>query len=348
MKKQIQVIAIIVFTAVILAGGRQFNKKQPKETEKVYIATSRDLLHDMTVKTWSISNEILYSLEEEKDEDTNDAMLEWFQDWCQDVKNQNVVRYQMEVPCHFFLNVSPYGDLLNIYEYRNIDENDEILWDEDGRIYMEPAYIADVILDTYIREYGGEDTLYHLDIGLMHWIEPELALEYSMKIYNDSVTLNVVVGTNGLPGACSVYIEDCDGAEVQYERMIEYAYHMDKEGCYDYWRKSLGDAYCMFIDPEPGQKKYQYRNVQLTDDVSEEDALVCDAFGYAIADRAIDKYIRDWDGSDILYDVKLINKIRDGEEGAYHYTLSVLDKEEEVLQIEYTEKEWFVMVNICN
>ena len=51
------------------------------------------------------------------------------------------------------------------------------------------------------------------------------------------------------------------------------------------------------------QKEYHYRNVRSDDAVSEESTLICDPFGYAIADMAIDKYIRDWGGSDILYDV---------------------------------------------
>lgn len=348
MKKQMQVIALIVCMVVILTGIRQFDIEQSVKAEKNRRAAFGELFHDMTVKSLNRLEEIQYSFNEKKGGDTFDTMLEWFRGWYQGVSNQQAVRYQMTVPCHFFINVYPAKDPLNTYEYRNVDENDEILWDEYSRVNMIPAYVADVILDTYIRDCGGEDTQYHIELEVMDWKEPELCLDYSMKIYNDSVTLNVEIWNNGLPGAGSVYIEDCDGAEVQYKRMIEYAYHMDVEGYYDYFRKYWDDAYCMFIDPEPEQKEYHYRNIQPIDTVSEREELVCDAFSYAIADRAIDKYIRDWDGRDILYDVKLVNKIKDEEKGTYHYTLSVMDKDEEVLQVEYTEKEWFVMVNICN
>lgn len=179
---------------------------------------------------------------------------------------------------------------------------------------------------------------------MINWIEPELGLDHSMKIYNDNVTLNVI-WYDYIAGVICVYIEDGDDAEVQDKRMIECIYHMDKEGYYDYFRQNWDDAYCMFVDPEPVRKEYHYRNVQPDDMISGENALICDKFGYAIADMAIDKYIRDWDGSDILYDVKLIKKIKDEEKGTYHYTLSVMDKDEEIFQVEYTDKEWLAMVN---
>ncbi|MCM1251965.1 MAG: hypothetical protein NC321_04025 [Clostridium sp.] len=352
MKKPIQVIGLIVLIGVIFAGSSRFNNEQPKQAGKIYMAACSESIHDMTVKSQSILEETLYfpEPEKEKDGDKFDIMLEWFQDWYESIQNehrQQAIYYQLTMPCHFFMNEYSGKDPLNTYEYRNIDENDESLWNEEGRVNMMPAYLADVIIDTYIREYGGEDTQYHIEILMDGWKEPELQwsdIDF-MKIYNDSITLNVIWG-GYLKGAISVYIEDRDGAEVQYERMIEYVYHIVEERYYD--RRTWDDAYCLFIEPEPAQKEYHYRNVEPTDTVSGEDVLICDKFGYAIADNAIDKYIRDWNGSDILYDVKLINKVKDDEKDAYHYTLSIMDKEEEVLQVEYTEREWFVMVNICN
>ncbi|MCM1425674.1 MAG: hypothetical protein NC118_03635 [Eubacterium sp.] len=353
MKKPIRVIGLIVLIGVILAGSGRFNNGQPKQAGKIYMAACSESIHDMTVKSRSILEETLYSPEpeKEKDEDTFDTMLEWFQDCYQEREYWDSVCYQMAMPCHFFINVYPANDPLNCYEYRNIDENDEILWDEDGRTNTEPGYIADVVVDTYIREYGGEDTQYHIiDTGIVEqgWKEPTVWPGYFMEIRNDDVTLNVLWDGALYGTAVSVYIEDYDGAEVQYKRIIEYAYHMEEEKFYDYFREHWKDAYCMFIDPEPGQKEYHYRNVDPTDAALGEGELIYDAFAYAIADRVIDKYIRDWDGSDIVYDVKMINKIKDKEKDVYHYILSVVDQGEEILQIEYTEKEWFVMVNICN
>lgn len=286
MKKYIQVIALIIFIAVIFTNAGQLTQhslEKGMNENTIQYSLEKESNKDTTQ----------YSPEKESEEAAFDIMLEWFQDWYQGRINQQAVCYQLAAPCHFFLNVYPGRDPVNTYEYRNIDESDEILWNEDGRMNTVPAYIADVVLDTYIREYGGEDTQYHMELGIMSWKEPELSLDYSMKIYSDSEILNVIWDGN-LQGAISVYIEDHDGAEVQYERMIEYAYHMDKEGYYNYFRKHWENAYCMFADPQPGQKKYHYRNIQPTDSAFDEDALICDAFGYAIADRAIDKYIRDW------------------------------------------------------
>lgn len=82
------------------------------------------------------------------------SMLEWFQSWYQGAFQQNAIRYQMTVPCHFFVTQFFGKDPLNTYEYRNIDENDEALWKDGIRINEAPAYVADMIIDTYIREYG--------------------------------------------------------------------------------------------------------------------------------------------------------------------------------------------------
>lgn len=351
MKRQMQVIMLIVFTAMILVKVRLLNKEQLEKESKICMAACSESVHNMVINSWNISEAAQHSLTQGMYENF-DIMLEWFQDWYESLQDeywQEAILYQLAVPCHFFINEYSGKDPFCTYEYRNIDENDEMLWNEEGRINMIPAYLADVIIDTYIREYGGEDTQYHIVLEVESWKEPELLrpdIDF-MKIYNDNVTLNVI-WDGYLQGAVSVYIEDCDGAEVQDKHLIEYVYHMDVERYYDYAGQTWDNAYCMFIDPEAKQKEYHYRNVRSDDAVSEESTLICDPFGYAIADMAIDKYIRDWGGSDILYDVKLISKIKDEEKGVYHYTLSVMDKEEEVFRIEYTEKEWFVMVNICN
>lgn len=73
---------------------------------------------------------------------------------------QKGLTYLLSEPCHFIMFVNLY-DALDTYEYRNID--DEMLYDEDGnRTYMQGAYIADVVLDKYIREYGGKRGQYHI------------------------------------------------------------------------------------------------------------------------------------------------------------------------------------------
>lgn len=67
----------------------------------------------------------------------------------------DALKYQISLPCSFLMHVIT-DNPTELCEYRNIN-TDNIL-DEWGNValkYTEDAYIADAVLDKYIREYGG-------------------------------------------------------------------------------------------------------------------------------------------------------------------------------------------------
>ncbi len=273
---------------------------------------------------------------------------EWFNMdtyiWYSDSKEfwQKALTYQLAEPCHFIL-LPKCTHANDTYKYRNID--DSSLYNEYGeRIYMREAYLADVIVDKYIREYGGKEGLYSIrdtsaDLGNAR--ETGLFEVYTFEISNEDTTLRVLWTLRD--SLVSVYIEGAELEEITEFEKMTYLYWSNM---YDY--RYRYDEYWLLLDPEFQQRKYCYRNVERNLEVAGDSELKCDERAYYIADQAIDQYIRDYGGNDSRYNVELTEKQADTGNGGYKYVLSVenLEDSEQIMQIEYSDTDWLVVVKV--
>ena len=255
---------------------------------------------------------------------------------------QKSLTYQLAEPCHFILlPASKYSN--ETYKYRNID--DSSLYDNDGyRIYMREAYLADVIVDKYIREYGGKEGLYSIrdtSANLGNLRETGLFEVYTFEISNEDTTLRVLWTLHD--SLVSVYIEGAELEEITEFEKMTYLYWSEMG---DY--RTTDNEYWLLLDPEFQQRKYCYRNVEQNLEVAGDSELKCDERAYYIADQVIDKYIRVYGGNDSLYSLELTEKEEDAENGEYAYVLSVgnLEDSEQIMQIEYSDTEWIVSVKV--
>lgn len=299
----------------------------------------------------NISDEELETEELSEEEQIRAWYDEWFNMdnplWDSNTREfwQKRLTYLLSEPCHFIMFVNLYS-ALDTYEYRNID--DEMLYDEDGyRIYMQQAYIADVVLDKYIREYGGQRGQYHIrdtSANLGNSWETGLWSVSSFEISNDSAKLQVTWDAHN--SFVCVYIEGAEWEEVTELEKMTYLYCQDMYA--HYCTSAKYDEYWLLIDTEFQQKEYCYRNVEPNMETADDNELKCDERAYYIADQAIDKYIRDYGGNDSLYNVELTEIEEDMENGGYVYVLSVenLEDPEQRIQIEYSDASWLVSVKV--
>ena len=372
------VIAIIVTAAIILLGTALWEQKE-KNNEK----QEQDYVQEQTAESaeGEVSDEPITISEDgndpiERNEDDGGEYLNteqesipveepeaeelseeeqiraWYDEWFnidhplwesnEREYRQKSLTYQLAEPCHFILlPASKYSN--ETYKYRNID--DSSLYDNDGyRIYMREAYLADVIVDKYIREYGGKEGLYNIrdtSENLGDPWETGLFEVYTFEISNEDTTLRVLWTLHD--SLVSVYIEGAELEEITEFEKMTYLYWSEMG---DY--RTTDNEYWLLLDPEFQQRKYCYRNVEQNLEVAGDSELKCDERAYYIADQVIDKYIRVYGGNDSLYSVELTEKEEDAENGGYAYVLSVgnLEDSEQIMQIEYSDSEWIVSVKV--
>ena len=367
MKTGVTVIVIIIIMVSMASCGGRSSDSAPK-----------DVIHESVKKICRIlgeekaGNEIEESGKEQsrEDDDSKEYLrdenekqdeeweLEWFEKWLDldrasslpksTQQRNDSIQYLMSQSCHFLVHINLYHAYdRELSDYRNIDTDAWIdyLMSEYG--YMKDSinpYIADVVLDKYIRDYGGEDTKYSIrdlyaDVDYSQLPDGEF---YFLEITGENIRL--LVSTTGYSGVYNVSIEGKDGADLHTLDFIRYLYCEDEY--YEYLFAKT-DRYWMFIDINLKQEEYCFRNVDpgVADNAGTNQT--CGILEYYIADQAIDRYIRDYKGSDVAYTVELIDKVWDGVESAYRYTLLV-ENDEETLQIEYIEDSWFITVKIQN
>lgn len=264
----------------------------------------------------------------------------------------NEMIYQFQRPYSFILHMTePTGGLAyDEYRFRNIAEEDleELTtYDTDYRGYGE-AYIADCVLDKYIREYGGEDTKYHVRIDTewrKNYSGKALYDTYCFDIYNEDVRLYVT--WNGyIDGIVTVLIKGNTSVKADEEEYISYARYSLVDYRNKHYHREEG-KYWMLINPDSISDVYCYRNVNPQEHTYHAGNAQDEALRYYIADRVIDKYIRDYLGSDTVYHVESLRKMWGEEESEGRYAMELIGGEE-VLRVKYAPDSWLVDVEVLS
>lgn len=258
----------------------------------------------------------------------------------EDLKLTNeAIQYQMDFIGNFtmFLD-SSYSYSMENEDYRNVDIS--LYLDEEGHImqkYYSDLYVMDTVIDKYIRDYGGKEVPYHI-------IDRSMDKEnYLLTAGNGDDILTIIY--NGYSRAASVRINNMNDAAVnQAEEMAAY---LKYEENYDsYINKILEEElwdnkFALVINKAEAQDIISYRNIS-TEGVEDKEGIRLPEYaeGFYIADIAIDRYIRDYKGRDVLYQAEIMeyseNSLR---------KINVVNGEER-LAITYSEDSWFVAVEI--
>lgn len=145
----------------------------------------------------------------EKDEDN---YLEVLRKYAYTEHYYDAMKYQIEQPCSFLVHStdSLHGFESDLCQYHNIVESDLLVVDEKGNKWNGTwkAYIADEVLDKYIREYGGEDTLYHIAETRMYVTGVLLYGVYCFELYNEDTRL-FVIWNDYIDSVVTVLIGNC-------------------------------------------------------------------------------------------------------------------------------------------
>lgn len=297
-----------------------------------------------------------YKLETWEEGESLDVLLElpgWYAQEAEWTDTYLVaMQYQLQQPSHLLFSVDL--DMSTGTEnYRNISiENWKNEWGGPQLEYMGMLYLGDVVVDKYIREYGGEDGKYEIDC--IEQLKDEQGEYFSVKIYriyNEEVELEVRHAWY-FGETISILVKDGSEAEVPAERefflLSKYSrYCMGGPGGGGYEFHATDNTrenkqYWMIVNPERAETVKQYRNVN-----PDENPYLIDVVGYYIADLAIDKYIRDYEGSNEVYQVELISREKDEAADGYIYHLGV-SHGDELIKVDYSDYSWLVEVQIAD
>ncbi|MDE5597528.1 MAG: hypothetical protein K2J04_06810, partial [Lachnospiraceae bacterium] len=162
---------------------------------------------------------------------------------------------------------------------------------------------------------------------------------YNMEIYNEDVKLYVAWNIY-VYGVVSVLIESDENAQPHMQEFVSYAGYSAVDYKDKHYHHEKG-TYWTLVNPEVTRNERCYRNINPEDVVFdnggiENSVLLCD-----VADLVLDKYIRDWTGSDAVYQVE--GDI--GEDGCYSIKLT---SGEEMLQVSYQPDSWLVSVDVVS
>lgn len=342
--KLIDVILALAF--ILIACSTKIRHRKSTEPIHKYLETNLTLEEEKRKGIINIGEEYIRIFEHLPNPPGRNENLER-----REIANERMMNsliYQVQQPCHFVMHIS-LSESSEVYEYRNIDTSNLLNeWGELALERMGEAYLADVVLDKYIREYGGEDVKYRIEyVGAEKDKEnPKLkeTLLYFMEIYGDNTKLSVMWNAY-YDNAVSVLIENEDGAKTQSDDFTTIAQYALKSRKLIFYTASEESEYWMLINPNMTRDVYYFRNVEPNDMRIDNADEACDLLSYYIADQVLDKYIRDYEGSDEIYKVVLLEKEKCEDVSAYKYILQVKGTKEE-LQIEYTENSWFVSAKI--
>lgn len=326
-------IIIIVLLVIYIAGLSSCNRKAD---EKKYAAPEESVGNHLNIQEQGLPFQ-----------NADNSYMEILENITEGNENYlATMEYMILQPSSFIMNID-YGN--EIYEYRNV--NTDNIADEWGDVYLgyqTDAYIADVVLDKYIRDFGGDDIQYHIQDVTTEMIEKVTAQErehihliYFIDIYSDNTKLTVM-WTPYIAGVVMVSIEGSNDEEIRVKEFAQLA-----QCAYD--NKDLlfidpkEDWFWIIINPEMEQDKYYYRNVNMA--VNDNENQTCNELVYYIADQIIDKYIRDFRGNDVIYEVKLLKKDVDEQGEIQQYVFSI-ESNGEILEVEYNVESWLAQVNI--
>lgn len=324
---------IIVLLMVYIAGLTSCNKKVD---DKKYVAPEESIRNFLNIQEQDLPLQ-----------NADDSYMEILEDITEGNENYlAVMEYLILQPSSFIMNIDYRRE---IYEYRNVNTDDIV--DEWGDVYLgyqADAYIADVVLDKYIRDFGGDDIQYHIQdvttemIGKVTAQDPEhIHLIYFINIYSENTKLTVA-WTPYIAGVVMVSIDGRNNEKIRVKEFTQLA-----QCAYDnkdyLFIEPKEDWFWMILNPKMEQDKYHYRNVNMV--INNNENQICNELIYYIADQVIDKYIRDFNGNDVAYEVKLLKKDMDEQEEIHQY-IFLIEGNEEILEVEYSEESWFAQVKI--
>lgn len=324
---------IIVLLMVYIAGLTSCNKKVD---DKKYVAPEESIRNFLNIQEQDLPLQ-----------NADDSYMEILENITEGNENYlATMKYLMLQPSSFIMNID-YGR--EIYEYRNV--NTDNIVDEWGDVYLgyqADAYIADVVLDKYIRDFEGDDIQYHIQdvttemIGEVTAQDPEhIHLIHFINISSEDTKLTVT-WTPYIAGVVMVSIDGRNNEEIRVEEFIQLAKcaYENKDFLFI---EPKEDWFWMIINPKVEQKEHHYRNVDMVINDNENEA--CNELVYYMADQIIDKYIRDFKGNDVIYEVKLLEKNMNKQKEIYQYVFGI-ESNEEILEVEYSEESWIAQVKI--
>lgn len=357
-QKKSRVVSIIVcFVCLCIAIIWRDNHNQKREK------TMQSLKEEENGKTGNIhtvyslvgndeQTDPLYRIESWEEGESLDVLLELPGWYAQEAEWTDTylaaMQYQLQQPSHLLFSVDL--DMSKGTEnYRNISiESWKNEWGDPQLEYMGMLYFGDVVVDKYIREYGGKEGKY--EIEPIEQLKDEQGEYLSVKIYriyNEEVELEVRHAWY-FGNTISVLVKDGTKAEIidekeffllsKYSRYCMHDYKFHDTDNLSFEKKQ----YWLIINPERASNVKQYRNVD-----PDTNPYPIDEVGYYIADLAIDKYIRDYSGSNEIYQVKQTGWEKDEGADGYIYHLEVSCGEEK-LEIDYSDYSWLVEVQLPN
>ncbi len=344
-KKMVSTIVLLLFTLLMMTGQKDM---EGKDTDMG--SGQRGMGKSITVVSSnpSIQQEDHKEPKYRRESYREGERLEWLEE---------SEYMQLEQPFHFRLYID--DALSTEYDsYRNVSVENWL--DGTGRYVpvenTSKLHIADIVTDTYIREYGGEDGVYELsrELSRREIINPEtgrIEAIYYQTISSETVEMELW----SVGWIHHVYIKNMPHEKnelSEYFLLEKYAAYGREAGILGNYTKISGEKeYWMVVNPERAKAVRQYRNVD-----PESNLYQVDSLGYYIADLAVDKYLRYYQVSevvesrkirnyDVIYQVKMVGKELDKAAQGYIYRMEVRYGRE-LLTVEYSDYSWLVKTEV--
>ncbi len=357
------IILVVIICFIFVEKDKIVDRNQKETIQEMVMEGEEEEGNVYLVSSRVIQNgeeqEPKYRMENYREGETLEELIgsEYIKGQSEEVNKRRllVMQYAIEQPTHFRLCIDQ-AMSMEEYNFRNISvENWENEYGEPDLGHLIMLYQADLVIDTYIREYGGVDGIYEVEyLDPIDLEDPETGcvtkIEDRFKIWNGNVEMEL--WTYG--GLSHVWIKNI-GQEKndlsEYFLLEKYnAYVKDNYIFNNYTNIIRKGEYWMITNPKRAESVREYRNVK-----PESNIYPVESLGYYIADLAIDKYIRyykasDWPRQDIrnyntIYQVEMIGEERDEAAQGYIYHM-VICYGEELLKVEYSDYSWLVKVQV--